>query len=210
MNLSSSQHSDLQKLAECHQRAFPKSLSSRMGKVYLSKMLEWYIVSPKAFIFHLVVDDEVVGYCGGIVVDGELATGSASAMTQHSFNSAVKSIVLRPWLLFHPELLKKYSFVLRNLFYRFKKPEISELEKAEKQNDPYTGLVVIGVNQKHHGIGYGSILLQEFEKRTKELGLNKMMLSVKADNNKAIKSYSRNGWEKAKLDGDSLQMVKFI
>ncbi|QNL20565.1 GNAT family N-acetyltransferase [Hyphobacterium sp. CCMP332] len=210
MNLSSSNYSDLARLSECHQSAFPKSLSSRMGKNYLCKMLEWYIVSPKAFIFHLVVDNEVVGYCGGLVVDGELATGSASAMTQYSFNSAVKSILMRPWLLFHGELLKKYSFVLRNLLYRFKKPEISEAEKSEKKLDPYTGLVVIGVNQKFHGIGYGSFLLQEFEKRTKNIGLNKMLLTVKSDNDKAIKSYLRNGWEKAKLDSGSLQMVKYI
>ncbi|MEQ8360301.1 MAG: GNAT family N-acetyltransferase [Cytophagales bacterium] len=210
MKIIKSERKNLLELAICHKQAFPKSLSSRMGKNYLCKMLEWYMVSPKAFIFHLVVDNEVVGYCGGIVVDGELAIGSASAMTQHSFNSAVKSILLRPWLLFHGELLKKYSFVLRNLFYRFKKPEISEAEKSEKKLDPYTGLVVIGVNQKFHGIGYGSFLLQEFEKRTINLSLKKMMLSVKSDNEKAIKSYLRNGWKKAKLDSGSLQMVKYI
>ncbi len=210
MNLISSKKEDLKEIAKCHKSAFPQSLSSKMGIKYLSKMLEWYLVSPKAFIFHLEVDNEIVGYCGGIIVDGELSTGSASAMTQYSFNAAVMAILLRPWLLFHPELLNKYRFVLRNFTYRFKKPQLSEEQKSDKRKDPHTGLVVIGVDQKHHGIGYGSILLQEFEKRTRELAIHKMMLTVKASNEKAIKSYLRNGWENAELKAGSLQMQKSI
>ena len=210
MNLIDSTKEDLKSIAICHRSAFPESLSSKMGVNYLEKMLEWYLVSPKGFMFHMICENEIVGYCGGIIVDGALSTGSASAMTQHSFNSAVKSFLTRPWLFFHPELTAKYKFVLRNIMYRFKKPAKTKVAIAKQSINPYAGLVVIGVNMNFHGIGYGSFLLEEFERKTNELGLKEMRLTVKSTNEKAIKSYLRNGWQKSKLQENSLQMIKIL
>jgi len=204
-------HQDLPRLAKCHRAAFPKTLSSAMGQRYVEKMLEWYLVDKRAFIFMVEEDNQIIGYCGGLKFDGTARAGSASSMIQHSYNLAVKTFLKRPWLFLHPEFLAKYRLAGRNVHSRIKKligiedarvPTISELP------EPHTGLIVIGVHPKVQGQGYGSMLLREFEKITINLGFRKMMLTVRTDNKLAIKSYLRNGWLTTRVEGNSTTMEK--
>ena len=77
-------------IARCHRAAFPASLASALGNRYVARMLSWYLASDKTFLFH--IEDEqgrVAGYCGGMISDGTLGTGSASGMAQHTFRAAV-------------------------------------------------------------------------------------------------------------------------
>jgi ribosomal protein S18 acetylase RimI-like enzyme len=208
----SSTHSDLSKIAICHQSAFPKSFSSQLGNHYVSKMLSWYLESGKSFLFHMEENGIVIGYCGAIINDGTLSTGSASAMTQHAFNDAVKAMIFRPWLLFHPEVTKRYFFLWINLKTKIgiHKPKRSADVKQQLQKEPHVGLVVIGVASSFHGKGYGSKILQEFERRALTYKINKFQLSVKASNNKAILAYNRNGWKEGDQINGSLSMYKHI
>lgn len=209
---------DLKDLAICHKSAFPESLSSKMGISYLSKMIEWYLSGDKKFLFQVEENGKVVGYCGGMVNDGTQATGSASGMIQHSFNDAVLAIAIRPWLLFHKELTSKYGLITKNIKRKLGLKKVkkksnkivnSSNEKKEiKSIVPVAGLVVIGVSKEVMGKGYGSMLLQEFEKKAKESNIKKMALSVKSANSKAIKSYERNGWYITKETGDYYEMEK--
>jgi len=202
---------DLIKIAKCHQKAFPKSLSSAMGVTYLTKMLEWYLVDSRAFLFYINQNDVCIGYCGGLKFDGTARVGSASSMIQHSYNMAVKTFLMRPWLFFHPEFLCKYKLAFRNVVKRIKAAMgIKGKSKPLNNNtiEVHTGLIVIGVDPKVQGKGYGSQLLQEFERVSKNLGFDKMMLTVRTDNTNAIKSYKRNGWSIAKVEGASTSMEK--
>lgn len=73
------------------------------------------------------------------------------------------------------------------------------------------GLVVIGVKNNFHGKGYGSILLQEFERIARQDGgIKRIQLSVRASNKKAIKSYLRNGWRVLRQDNQTKQLIKEI
>ena len=208
--MKNSKHSDLPKIASCHRSAFPKSFSTQLGQKYCEKMLAWYLSTDKAFLFHFEEKDKVIGYCGGIVNDGTLSTGSSSAMMQYSFNQAIKSLAIRPWLFFHPEMFKNYTIVLKNVLVKLglKKHKRSTVSKEKSKKEPVVGLVVIGVDAQFHGKGYGSKLLQEFEKKAKEIGVNKISLSVKSSNSKAIKSYKRNDWVETKRDEISVKMIK--
>lgn len=209
--IKTSVKSDLRKIAVCHQLSFPDSLSSKMGIPYLTKMIEWYISDDKKFLFHVEEAGRCIGYCGGMINDGTQATGSASGMIQYSFNDAVKAILLRPWLLFHKELIEKYGLVMKNVKRKFvKKKSVAQASSVKKKSETLTGLVVIGVLPEFQGKGYGSMLLKEFEKRTIELNINKMALTVRNDNHQAIKSYEKNGWMRSVLTGNSLEMVKTI
>jgi ribosomal protein S18 acetylase RimI-like enzyme len=210
--IKNSRKEDLEEIAVCHKSAFPDSLSSQMGISYLKKMLEWYLSDDKKFLFHIEENGKCVGYCGGMIDDGLQATGSASGMIQYSFNDAVRSIMLRPWLLFHKELLAKYKLIKKNIKLKMKKKAVPGKTETKKRNEArheiQTGLVVIGVSREAQGKGYGSLLLQEFENKTKRLNIKAMSLTVRNDNNQAIKSYERNGWVRFKLNGNSLEMVK--
>lgn len=205
---------DLPALAKVHRAAFPGSLASAMGQRYVEKMLSWFLSSDKTFIYYAATGSgDVVGYCGGMIKDGTLTTGSASGMLQHSFNEAVKSMLLRPWLIFHKEMRSRYGFILTNLKKKITgkgSNVITQQQRTIDNSRPSTGLVGIGVKPEYFGKGVGYALLQEFERKTKELGITQMYLTVLADNEQAIKSYERSGWERARLSGKSLQMTKQI
>lgn len=203
---------DLHAIAECHRKAFPRTLSSAMGTRYLCKMLEWYLVDDRAFLFFIEENGVCCGYCGGLKFDGTFTFGSASSMIQHSFGPAVKAFVLKPWLLFHPEFLSKYKLVAKNVYKRISRilgirpSRISN--RTESIPEPHAGLIVIGVHPDFQGKGYGSLLLSEFEVRAAEFGFENLRLTVRSDNHKAIRAYERNGWVVTSASQNSTSMQK--
>src|SRR6185295_13720884 len=117
----------------------------------------------------------------------------ASSMAQYTFSSAIVALLLRPWLLFHREVVTKYRFILKNLVDKV--VTRNKIDNGSKEfGHPYVGLVVIGVQATFQGRGYSSALLKEFERKAIELGHAWVRLSVRTDNERAIKSYLRNGW----------------
>ncbi len=199
-------------IAACHRKAFPRALSSAMGQSYVEKMLEWYLVEPRAFLFFFEDNGSCVGYCGGLLVDGKTAVGSASSMIQYSFNAAVRAIVSRPWLLMHVEFRKKYRLAFKNVWRKGRawlgapaKPSTPSVNVR-----PHTGLIVIGVDPGRQGEGIGSQLLIEFERQSFLRGYRHMMLTVKSDNKTAISAYSRNGWTVTIEAHGSTMMEKII
>lgn len=195
LQIIDSKKDDLKKIAKCHISAFPKSFSSKLGVKYCQKMLEWYLSTNKAFLFHIEKNQECIGYCGGIINDGTLTTGSSSAMTQYSFNQGIKSLLVRPWLFFHKEMIQNYQFLLKNILMKFKiKKENKNIDTKKTKKESYVGLVIIGVNIKYQNKGIGSTLLKEFERKSKKYNVNNLFLSVKANNTQAIMSYKKNRW----------------
>ena len=205
---------DLPRLARCHCSAFPKTLSTAMGQKYVEKMLEWYLVDKRSFIFALQENNGIVGYCGGLKFDGLARVGSASSMIQHSYNLAVKTFLMRPWLFLHPEFISKYKLAVKNVWRRIKRRLGISIINAKSGNhelpQPHTGLIVIGVDPAFQGKGYGSLLLKEFEIISAGLGYVQMMLTVRTDNLQAIRSYSKNGWQVTYQDEKSTTMEKRI
>jgi GNAT superfamily N-acetyltransferase len=210
MKIEISKLKDLTKLAECHKMAFPNSLSSQMGDIFIKKMLSWYIASERGILFHVIENDEIIGYCGGIKTKKAGLPGAATSITQHCFNIFIISFIIRPWLVFHSENIKRLSFIKNNLMYKlgFKKIVLRNAQLLNNQFKTFWGLVVIGVNPKYQGKGAGSILLQEFEKLAKIDGVQKISLTVKNSNLQAIKAYSKNGWVIGINDEESLNMYK--
>ncbi len=211
--LLSSQQNDLSEITRCHRAAFPHSLATALGRRYCAHMLSWYLSTDKTFLFH--IEDEngrCAGYCGGMISDGTLGTGSASGMAQHTFKAALWAFATHPWVLFHPEVRAKWPLLWKNLLMKLglrKKVHFSQEQKQQMAQDPHAGLVVIGVDPAYQGKGYGSLLLKEFERRAVEdYGVRKLQLTVLADNAQAIRAYERNGWERGEVKGGSLGMGK--
>ncbi|MBL7846671.1 MAG: GNAT family N-acetyltransferase [Cyclobacteriaceae bacterium] len=212
MKIRVSTLSDLKAIAACYQRAFPGSLSTAMGHVYVCKMMEWFMLTKHNFIFQLDDDQgNLVGFCGGMLNDGIHPRGSASEMIQYSFNEGVKSILKQPWLVFHKEMRAKYGLAFKNIATRLTNALGSGKPKKYYKPgavEPHAGLVVIAIEPMFQGKGLATILLDEFERYTIDSGLRAMKLSVKADNAQAIKSYIRNGWEIYDNRGHSVSMIK--
>jgi hypothetical protein len=201
MNIQYATASDLRQIAKCHIAAFPQSVTSLFGIPFVAQMLQWYISAPNKFLYWMQHDGECIGYCGGLVLDGSDAYGSASGMTQFGFGVAVKVMLRKPWLFFHPEIRARYPFIFSNLkrkigklFGKSEQP-IAPVKSSKTKNELTEGLVVIGVAPAYIGRGLGSKLQQEFERKAKELGATQMQLSVRVENDRAIRSYQSNGWK---------------
>lgn len=200
---------DISKMGMCYQKAFSKSLATAFGQAYVSRTLMWFLSTDKNFLFHLEDDQgNVIGFCGGMLNDGVHPRGSASEMIQYAFSEGIRSLLRKPWLIFHAEMMSKYGLALRNLKKRFIKSPLKTYKPGTVE--PFCGLVVIGVDPVYQNKGMGNILLNEFEKRSKESGYNKVKLSVKSDNDQAIRSYEKNGWNKGEQRGSSLSMFKIL
>ena len=211
MNCITTTTRDLKNIVKCHKSAFPDALSSKLGPPFILKMYEWYITSDRGILFHIENEDnEIIGYCGGIITKHKGQHGAVTSISQHSFNTFVISYLIRPWLLFHPEMLKKISSIKKNILLKLDLNK--QIEKINKEDFiPFMGLVVIGLTKDNQGKGIGSTLLNEFEKRAKNnIDINKISLSVRPENLNAIKAYSKNGWETGNQTKTSIQMYKLI
>jgi ribosomal protein S18 acetylase RimI-like enzyme len=203
--------SDLVKIAKCHIAAFPSSLSSKMGYTFISNMMRWYLSAPNKFLFFIEDENTVIGYCGGHLQDGRDGFGAASGMTQFGFSSALKSLLKKPWLFFHPDLIARYKFIYINILRKLKlkndKP-LAEVNTNYSAQPLTAGLVVIGVRPTLQQKGLGTFLQQEFERKSIEMGAQQLQLSVRTDNARAIKSYQKNGYEITKEVQPSYIMIK--
>jgi ribosomal protein S18 acetylase RimI-like enzyme len=210
MEINISKVSDLDQIALCHKAAFPDSLSSKLGTKFRKKMLSWYILDERGVLFHVTENNEIVGYCGGVITKLPGLPGAASSITQFSFNLFVRSFLLRPWLIFHSENIKRFSFIKRNFVYKLglKKMVVNNAEALDIPFHPCWGIMVIGVNPMFQCRGVGSMLLQYFEKLAKLDGVQLITLSVKSANCQAIKAYLNNGWIVGSYNKDSSSMYK--
>jgi hypothetical protein len=209
---TSTQH-DLFKITHCFQSAFPKAQSSKLGKKFVRSMLSWYIESPKGILFHIEGNNEVLGLCGCSIVLEPGLPGAATCITQHSFKQFIRSFIVRPYLILHPDNLKRISFISRNILLKLgviKKNNNLIVTHHKEKFEPSLGLVVIGVSNQYQGKGLGSMLLHEFEKQALKNDLKKVTLSVKKTNQQAIAAYKRNGWHLDCQVDDYLIFKKYL
>lgn len=204
---------DTRPVALCHKKAFPDSLSSKLGTSYCMKMLTWYIEDERGDLFHLEENCRVIGYCGGIKHSVPGKHGSATSVTQYTFKTLVFSFLKKPWLIFHPEIRSRLPFIIKNITLKLKPIKTfmsSPTGNSSQDFIPSIGLVVIGVDPVYQGKGFGSVLLKEFEKRARENGFRRINLSVKKDNKQAITAYQKNGWSIGSTGKEELTMYKTL
>jgi ribosomal protein S18 acetylase RimI-like enzyme len=208
--IKNSKKEALPELANCHLLCFPSSLASKLGRRYVQKTLEWFIVSPNRFLYHIESDNKVVGYCGGFVPK-KFGDGSSSGMLQYAFNEAIKGIIKNPLLLFHPEVRQHYPFIWMNIKRKLTgKAKPAQPIPAGKPFTPFVGLVVIAVHPDYRGTGVAQRLMTEFENRVRDYNQNELVLSVKKDNRRAINAYQKFGLKIKEEHSQTYVMNKFI
>ncbi len=168
-------------------------------------MYEWYLASEFTFLTALFERERCIGFVGGLCRDAKTQMGSSSGMAQYSFRAGIVAMLKRPWLVFHPVLISRYRFVLRNI--RTKILGRNRV-RASGATSPSAAVVTIAVLPERQGQGLGSKLLVDFERIAVSRGFKNLQLTVRASNLNAIHAYERNGWTVAKRSGDDLEMHK--
>ena len=152
---------DLPGLAECHRLAFPGSLSTAQGSAFSRKMLEWYIEADRGVMFHVEEQGRIIGYCGGIIIRVPGLPGAVTSITQYAFWHFVRAYLRRPWLIFHPENLKRREYIIRNILIRAglvragNTAAVKATDTQVERHRPCWGLVVIGIEPTFQGNGLG-------------------------------------------------------
>jgi GNAT superfamily N-acetyltransferase len=200
----------LPQVADCHIACFPSSLATRLGKSYVTKTLEWFLINENRFLFHVTVDGKIVGYCGGFI-PSKTGDGSSSGMLQHAFGKAVSGIARKPWLIVHPEVRQHYPFIWRNIKRKLTgKLQPTPVVGSIQPFKPYVGLVVIAVHPAHRGTGIAQQLMTEFEDRARAYEQHELHLSVKKNNERAIAAYKNFGWNIVEEQNKTFVMNKHI
>ena len=209
LTLQKSLPSHLDAISRCHAACFDKSFSSRLGMAYIQKTFDWFLCGDNRFLIHVVHNDEVAGYLGAFspVAPGD---GSVSGIMQHAMKEATRSILKKPSLLFHKELLPMYPLVIKNFFRKIFKPKKKTSTKHASKFTKRLGLVVIGVSPKYRGTGVFEMLMQHFEITALEKDIKEMTLTVKKENLRAIHAYTKMGWQISKEHESTYEMNKIL
>jgi len=176
----------------------------------VTKSLEWFFEDENnRFLFHIEYNRKIVGYCGGFQSLRE-GDGSTSGMLQYAMPEAIKGIIRKPYLLFHFELIRRYPLIFKNVKRRIFKNQKNVPVSNDNFNVPKIGLVVIGVLPEYRGKGCFELLMQQFEEECKKRNVEKMILSVKASNARAMGAYLKAGWQIACQTKKGVEMFKMV
>ncbi|MBG9377157.1 GNAT family N-acetyltransferase [Panacibacter sp. DH6] len=203
-------HSLLPDIARCHMASFPASFSTRLGLAYNIKSLEWFLAGDNRFLFCIQEDGKVMAYCGGYQSRGT-GDGSTSGMMQHAMKEAAIGMLKKPWLFFHKDVIKFYPLIFKNIARKLSpRKKNAAVIKPVNTRPAATGLVVIGVHPAYRGKGYFELLMQSFECESSKRGVSQMILSVRADNARAIAAYKKMGWLTSLQTEKVLEMCKTL
>jgi len=208
--IQQTQLSQVNSVAICHQFCFPSSFAAKLGMSYNKKTLEWFLAGNNRFLFHVLDNERVIGYCGGFQSTG-LGDGSTSGMMQYAMKEAAMGMLRKPWLFFNKDVLKFYPLIVKNIFKKItakKNKIVAASNTANKIN--VIGLVVIGVHPDERGKGCFELLMRHFEEICRQRGAAKMTLSVKASNKRAIAAYKKAGWLISNQTSQAIEMHKAV
>ncbi|MSQ78044.1 MAG: GNAT family N-acetyltransferase [Flavobacteriaceae bacterium] len=192
MELRVATEADLGILAECHILSFPQTLSAKLGKAFVMQSLLPFVQDKNKFMLFILEDGKCAGYVNANIRDGSL--GSASSMLQSAFGVGLKSVLMKPWLLFHREMLEKAGLVLRNIKFRIAgNPKKKNVYKTP-EGSLVVGLPGMCVHPEFRGRGYATMLMLAAEGKVKELGYNRLRCTVSIANPAAWKGHRKIGF----------------
>ena len=181
---------------------------------YATKTFEWFLAGDNRFLFHITEEEKVLGYCGGFISRFE-GDGSTSGMLQFAMKQAMAGVLRKPWLLFHRELRPYYPLIFRNIYrkiFRNKRTGPAAISPGQSPAAFHqrAGLVVIGVHPLYRGKGVFELLMKEFDRQANIKGASSLYLSVKKNNERAIRAYTKAGWSVMNEHPGSLELGKIV
>ena len=195
---------DLEKIAKVHIQCFPDSFSTVLGRDHGYRLLSSYYKEymdgkPELFLVS-ESDGEINGFCMGYLVGRQ--DYSKSYIKHNAIGLTAQMIKL---LLSGNKAArdKVKSLVKKN-------DDICYLDKSfdRVQANEKVDLLSICVLPAARGSGTANVLIKEFENRGKLLGRDYCVLTVKTNNDRAIRFYEKNGFVLRKKTKDKMSLIK--
>ena len=156
-----------------------------IGRAYVRAFLEWFRQADRSIALVAINSyGQVIGYVVGAPV------GYGRAMNRDLLWVATKGMILRPWIFFSGQfrrvIMSRLGIVFGYSFVSDTEPNLSE---------PTMSLVSIAVSPSERGNRVGRHLIQAFEEKSRQLGMQSMRLSVFPSNRVARRFYECSGWQ---------------
>ena len=140
----------------------------KFGKPFVLASFRWFITSPKAFVVIAKQDEHLIGY--QTVSEGPYNV----PMFLAGWREALLRLIFRPWLVFHPELLRRIRILL------------FQPQKNTLENDKTGHLAFIGVDSNFRGMGIGKALVIASIRACRERGMSAIITGVLRQNKNSI------------------------
>jgi len=177
---------DIPELAKIHCQAFPKSRSTQLGTLYVRKMFKWFIKYQPSLGYVAKQDNRIVGYVVGAI------GGYGRKLFRFTLFEILIGLVIHPRLWTRGSTYSLWTSYIKGLLPNQRN---KKTDSDSNQGQPTSAaLAGIGVHPEKRGLGVGKALVQEFEIAAKNLGTEKLTLSVSADNLQARRLYEHCGW----------------
>jgi len=197
---------NLEGAVEVHVRSFPGYCLTNLGRRFLRLHYADYLESP--FVVGLVAIEEMTGQALGMVVgpvDGPAFDRWASGRNRGrkvlcTFGALFGSV--RLWGQLGVRAVRLLVRVLGRLVFR------ARGRRPPERRAPRAGIQMIGVVPEVRGGGVASDLARAFEEAMLARGVDRLGLSVRTDNARAIHFYEKNGWRCFLKEGAAGYYVK--
>lgn len=175
---------DISRVVAIHFISFPTSRSSKLGKPFLQKMYQWYIIYQPKLSFVALHDDKVMGF-----VAGTMGRGGGRRRFKYTFWYIILGFLRNPTLLLSTDMVNASKVYIKGLLPARKHEVIENEPKSIK-----FALDSIAVHPDSRGLKVGQALVRVFEKAAESQGATYLALGVEYDNHIARRFYERCGW----------------
>lgn len=185
---------DMNEVIAIHAKGFPASRSTKLGKPFLRKMYEWFILFQPDLSFVALQGDKVIGF-----VTGTKGWGGGHRRFKYTFWYIIWGFLRQPHFFFSVEMYKASRNYLRVLLRNMtrkkaKNKENTQLNLSAPKLMKFT-LDSIAVHPDARGMKIGQMLNSAFEESAKKNGAAYLALGVEYDNNTARRFYEYCGWD---------------
>ncbi|SRR6266498_3942137 len=187
-------------VVKLHFDAFAGYMNTRIGHAYVRAFIKWFRHAENA-ISLVAIDSngKVVGYVVGAPL------GYNRSINRDLFWTAVVGIIIRPWLLLSDHFRRRLVGRLRLLL------GYSAADNAPPLlPQPTMSLVAIAVSPSAFGRKIGLRLMRAFERRSRDLQMRSLQLSVYMENSAAIRLYKKCGWQPFYVSGKKTTAMHYF
>ena len=187
---------ELPEMATVHLAAFPEGLLTRLGGDVVSRYYNWQLSGVnEAVAVAARSGGQMLGFAlGGIFKD------SLNGFFRANRTLIAAALLRRPWLLFDPLLWSRWRLLSTSL-RRSRRRNSTRVEviptpdvQPAARKPPRYVILSIGTHPRHRRKGVAAQLLTYHENRARELGHERIWLSVRRSNDGAISFYQSQGW----------------
>lgn len=186
-------------MAWCHQSAFPGSFMTQMGVPWL-KALYGYFLRQRRGVSVVALDER--GRVIGLAVGGDpQIRGQFLRYALYRYPHLIALGFLRSALI--------RKVLLAEMGYRMgpARDGPSEARLDSRYPGPIGNLLSIGVAPEAQGSGAAGPLLSRFQSECALQGYRSLTLSVVRSNSRAVRFYTRSGWEEVDSSGESARFA---